>query len=256
MPSSEDRRGRYKPTESEEDGRKRRQGKLLSLRKEARDHTIAKRRQTGPPTVGAPRGDVDIGAMAEAVRNRQLYCGMDTLGVLTTMRDVMNVDPYNLDLATEIVRLEIPRIIIHLPLVDQPSQVQHEAIWIMLTIASHVAPSHLAQAVVDAGSIPALVQMLSGGCPQVQMQSAWCLANIAGDRAAFRDDILISGAMPLLIDLSRQTKSRDDLVVFVWAISTLCRSSLLLHFWLVTGLSMQFPPVPAQHPAESALVFW
>merc|ERR1719428_2357215 len=75
---------------------------------------------------------------------------------------------------------------------DNP-KLQFEASWVLTNIAS--GESHQTQAVVDAGGIPAFLEVLRTGEAETKEQVIWAMANIAGDSAKLRDLCLQAGAM-------------------------------------------------------------
>ena len=96
---------------------------------------------------------------------------------------------------------------------------QFEAAWALTNIASTDRTS----VVVEAGAVPHLSRALLSGCPNVREQAAWCLGNISGDGAAYRDIILGAGGLhPLLQNI--MNPANDSLLKnCTWALSNLCR---------------------------------
>ena len=80
---------------------------------------------------------------------------------------------------------------------DNEEALQREASWALTNITS--GSSEQTIAVVEAGAIPLLVNLLSSKDLQTQEQATWALGNIAGDSPRLRDLVLESGAMhPIL----------------------------------------------------------
>jgi importin subunit alpha-1 len=63
-----------------------------------------------------------------------------------------------------------------------------ESCWVLTNIAS----TSCAPAVVQTLAVVPLASLLVNFDPDIREQAVWCLANIAGDDVAYRDDILIS----------------------------------------------------------------
>ena len=77
---------------------------------------------------------------------------------------------------------------------------------------------------INAGSIPKLVDLLSSQSPQVSEQAVWALGNIAGDGPAARDLVISAGAIPPLLELAKSSVMISTLRNVVWTISNLCRN--------------------------------
>ena len=69
---------------------------------------------------------------------------------------------------------------------------QFEAAWALTNVASTNYTSSVAN---QPNAIESLINLLRSPCAEVREQSAWCLGNVAGDCAAYRDLLLECGAM-------------------------------------------------------------
>jgi importin subunit alpha-1 len=102
--------------------------------------------------------------------------------------------------------------------------VQLEACWCLTNIASGL-PEHTA-AVVESGSVPLFVQLLSSSDGTLQEQAMWAIANIAGDRSEYRDGCISAGtvgALSSILDISIRTKCTQKARLGAWGLSNLCR---------------------------------
>lgn len=94
-----------------------------------------------------------------------------------------------------------------------------ESAWALTNIAS----TSETRAVVDAGAAGPLIQLLRHTNADVREQAVWCLGNIAGDNAEFRDTLLHHGiAEPLILNI-QQPANMSLLNNATWTVSNLCR---------------------------------
>jgi hypothetical protein len=85
----------------------------------------------------------------------------------------------------------LPDLIHNLTANPQASNLIFESAWALTNIAS----TSQTTAVVNAGGIGPLIQLLKHAVGDVREQAAWCLGNIAGDNTNFRDHLLQQGAL-------------------------------------------------------------
>ncbi|KAI8809762.1 armadillo-type protein [Cladochytrium replicatum] len=107
-----------------------------------------------------------------------------------------------------------------------PTTLLYETCWVLTNIAAGL-PCHT-RALVDAGFVSPLVNLLTHSEGIVRTQAAWALGNIAGDSHVFRDQILANGALGPLMDLwngyfEDDQKRRSGMHVAIWAFANLCR---------------------------------
>ncbi len=100
------------------------------------------------------------------------------------------------------------------------TKLQFEAAWAITNVASTEHTS----AVVEAGAVPPLVAGMMSGDPELRDQCIWCLGNIAGDCAAYRDGLLNTpNALQAIMMNVQQPHSLQLLRNATWTLSNLCR---------------------------------
>lgn len=85
----------------------------------------------------------------------------------------------------------LPDLIRNLTAVPSASNLIFESAWALTNIAS----TDHTDAIVTAGVVTPLIQLLRHSVADVREQAIWCLGNIAGDNVGFRDHLLEQGAL-------------------------------------------------------------
>mmetsp|Transcript_28782 Transcript_28782/g.24601 ORF Transcript_28782/g.24601 Transcript_28782/m.24601 type:complete len:89 (-) Transcript_28782:9-275(-) len=78
--------------------------------------------------------------------------------------------------------------------------------------------SEQTRAVIQLGAVDSFRNLLSCEDTDLQEQSIWALANIAGDGAAVRDACLERGVLPPLLDVIRAGKNINIVRLGTWAV--------------------------------------
>ncbi|XP_041971217.1 importin subunit alpha-1-like [Aricia agestis] len=192
----------------------------VSLRKQARDEQLLKRRAMSP-TEGE-----DITQDTEKVMSpEEIVRGLKSEDIATKIvcaraaRRILSKEQ-NPPIAKLVDAGVIKPLIAALDLFEC-QDVQFEAAWALTNIASGTHEQTLA--VMNAGAVPKLVTLLGTG-GAVGEQAAWALGNIAGDGAAARDTVLRHGALPALLPHLAPAAPATQLRTAAWTFSNLCRN--------------------------------
>ncbi|KAF9163200.1 Importin alpha subunit (Karyopherin alpha subunit) (Serine-rich RNA polymerase I suppressor protein) [Actinomortierella ambigua] len=109
---------------------------------------------------------------------------------------------------------------------------QYETAWVVTNIAA--GSTSQTERLVHAGILKPLIHNLRvSTCIHVQTQTIWALGNISGDGPPFRDLILRSGALEVILQMIEMcedpTVAKEQkymiLRIAVWCVSNLCRGS-------------------------------
>ncbi|KAF9576035.1 Importin alpha subunit (Karyopherin alpha subunit) (Serine-rich RNA polymerase I suppressor protein) [Mortierella alpina] len=109
---------------------------------------------------------------------------------------------------------------------------QYETAWVVTNIAA--GSTAQTEKLVEAGILAPLIHNLrESRCVHVQTQTIWALGNISGDGPPYRDLILRSGALEIILQLiemcDNPNMQKDQkymiLRIAVWCVSNLCRGS-------------------------------
>lgn len=222
---SDDRRSQFKKGIDADESRRRRTETTISLRKSKKDEGIAKRRaRTTTTTVVQDDPKKDYTASVPSlmqqlheIQQSKVMDGDKLKNIAQGFRKIMSVEN-NPPVHEVLSSGALPFLVQMLSFAEMPA-VQFEAAWAITNIAS----TEETKAIVEAGAVPPLVQLLTSTHADVREQSAWCLGNIAGDSTALRDVVLASNAMQPLILNIRQPASTSLFTNCVWALSNFCR---------------------------------
>ncbi|KAM3392311.1 hypothetical protein ACQJBY_013437 [Aegilops geniculata] len=255
-PSDEARRGAYKPPGVDAArSRRRREDRLLALRRRNRDAGLFKRRREEPsltPAPVVPPSDVAADATAPPPAPEPpsppsspppadaLRAAADAeLEGLSEMVDKVWSD----DTATQleatvqfrkllsdgknstmikIIRADVlPRFAEFLSR-QIPPQLQMEAAWVLTNIAA----SDYTLLVAECGAVPRLVELLDSPDANIRHQATWALGNIAADMPSCREIVLDHGAITPLLAQFKEDMKVSVLRTATWALSNLCFGKL------------------------------
>jgi hypothetical protein len=113
----------------------------------------------------------------------------------------------------------LPRLV-HLLAASPNPKLQFEAAWAITNIAS----TEHTRVVVEAGAIGPLVAGMMSADADVREQCIWCVGNIAGDCASFRDAVLATpNVLAALLTNIQQPSTLALLRNATWTLSNFCR---------------------------------
>lgn len=108
---------------------------------------------------------------------------------------------------------------------------QFEAAWALTNVAS----TDQTKLLLENGAVPPLVALLASPTANVRDQCAWCLGNIAGESALFRDVVLNHGAISGVVANILQPASISLLRNCAWTLSNFCRGKPLPNMALIAS---------------------
>lgn len=221
-----------------EDRKKCRESTVLAVRKDKKEESLKKRRQTSAPDAAdaAPLGGFP------APSSTVLTTQPSTSKEVPKLSDIPNLMQglRSSDTATQIVSLRGFRRLLSIEKVPPVSQceeagaipifvqflqrsdsveLQFEAAWALTNIAS----TDRTRLVVESMAVPYLAQLLNSPNAETREQCAWCLGNVAGDGPELRDVVLASNSMSYLLANIAQPANISMLRNCTWALSNFCR---------------------------------
>ncbi|KPI96299.1 Importin subunit alpha-2 [Papilio xuthus] len=191
----------------------------VTLRKQARDDQLLKRRALSPDGSEEVQSDTPLPTPEEIVQGLKSSNVAVRVTSARAARRILSKEK-NPPITT-MVNAGVIKPLVEALDRDDCQDLQFEAAWALTNIASGTHEQTMA--VVDGGAIPKLVGLLARG-GTVGEQSAWALGNIAGDGAATRDLVLSAGALPTLLPLLNPTTPPSQLRTAVWTYSNFCRN--------------------------------
>ncbi|KAJ0183009.1 hypothetical protein K1T71_000985 [Dendrolimus kikuchii] len=200
------------------DLRRKRAELSVTLRKQARDDQLLKRRALSPEGGSEVEAEIMM-TPAEIVQDLKSNDILTLTVAARAARRKLSREqnpPITVMVAAGVIPLLV-KALDH----DECSDLQFEAAWALTNIASGTHEHTLA--VVDSGAIPKLVSLLNRG-GVVGEQCAWAVGNIAGDGPETRDAVLEHGALPALLPLMAVDAPQSQLRTAVWTYSNLCRN--------------------------------
>ncbi|CAD6216609.1 unnamed protein product [Miscanthus lutarioriparius] len=93
-------------------------------------------------------------------------------------------------------------------------------------VLTNIAASDYTLLVAECGAVPRLVELLGSPNANIRHQAIWCLGNIAADMASCRDILFDHGALTPLLSQFREDMKIPVLRTAMWALSNLCFGKL------------------------------
>jgi hypothetical protein len=220
------RKKNFKKGIDADDARRRREDETVQLRKAKRDEQLSKKRLMRDDAENTENEPVNVnlqldpGMAAAATKLKDPSTDMQTrIAVVTEIRKQLS--RASKPPIQEAINAGITALAVNYLGFDHP-KLQFEASWVLTNIAS--GESHQTQAVVDAGGVPAFVEILRTGDVETKEQVVWAMANIAGDSAKLRDLCLQAGTMDAFLACLVSYENRPEMMKnATWGISNLCR---------------------------------
>lgn len=207
-----------------DDVRRRRGETAIQLRKQQREEGLAKRRnvmlnnfvngESDQNDVKANLSQSEYASLVTKLRSNDIQEQTDALRSFRKMLS-KEVNPP----VQECIDIGAVPLFVSFLGREDSVELQFEAAWALTNIAS----TDRTEVVVECGAIPHLVQLLMSANSDVREQSAWCLGNVAGDGASFRDVILQAGGLPPLVQNVLMPANLSLLRNCVWTLSNFCR---------------------------------
>ncbi|XP_030521001.2 importin subunit alpha-4-like isoform X1 [Rhodamnia argentea] len=224
-PTSATRQNGYKKGVSLDEARRKREEKLVQIRKNKKQDSLKKRRDGSLLNDNARLHHVQpklehLPLMVQAVSSSDSSWQLEAT---TQFRKLLSTDICEdqcLPIDEVVGAGVVPRFVEFLD-EDCFPQLQIEAAWALANIASGRL-DHI-QLIIQLGSIPKFVRLLGSSVADVREQAVWALGNIAGDSPNCRDHVLSGGALvPLLAQLDGHPKL-TPIRSTTWTLSNLCR---------------------------------
>lgn len=223
MPSQDSRLKSFKNKGKDASEMRRRRGEInVELRKQKKDDQLLKRRNVNIEVV-EPLQEQNVGVtlslpeIVDGILSDDPQVQLQTTQAARKMLSRERNPPIDIMIEAGIV----PRLVKFLYYNGQPA-LQFEAAWALTNIAS--GTSEQTNTVVNAGAVPAFIQLLSSVHANVCEQAVWAIGNIAGDGPVLRDLVIQNGVVLPLLKLINPDATNSFLRNIAWTLSNLCRN--------------------------------
>ncbi|KAJ6253441.1 importin subunit alpha [Anaeramoeba flamelloides] len=153
------------------------------------------------------------------------FCS-NKLYLVKELKEIVSLEhkpPFN-----EIINSGVIKVLVDFLQDDNNLQLQFESAWILSNIAS--GTSHQTQCIVENETIPIFVRLLNSRSELVCEQAVWAIGNIAIDRVEYRNDLLLLGVFPILLEILLNVTNDGFILNILWTLSNLIRGEPHLNF--------------------------
>jgi importin subunit alpha-1 len=238
-----------------EENRRRRGDVTVSLRKNAREESVMKRRmKVEAPIVdenSSSTANVTGGTITQDNAKLSQHNISDTLknlpalvaacnsndqaarlSAVTDFRKLLSIEK-NPPIQQVIDTGIIPRLVQMLSNTDDET-LQFEAAWTLTNVAS--GTTEHTKTIIHHGAIQAFIALLASPNPEVKEQAVWALGNIAGDSPQFRDYVIQANGVNGLLSVFRNDAKISMIRNATWSLSNLCRGKPQPPFEAIRGV--------------------
>jgi hypothetical protein len=220
---SQDHKDLYKRGVAVEDGRRKREETVVSIRKAKKAERLNQRRRLCRDQTVTKEDNLDC--------RHKLYDKNPQL-ILEGIRHYRKMLSNEKDPPVEeIISAGLTPRFVELLTYDKTPIVQFEAAWALTNITS--GTSEQTKHVVELGVVPYFIKLLQSPNENVRDQTIWALGNITGDSTTFRDLVLRSGAMRPMLAQFQMSANPSLLHNATWTLSNFCRGKPRPDFELV-----------------------
>jgi hypothetical protein len=204
---------------------------MVELRKATKDDHLTRRRKIDEDD-SSPEEAIELDPKEQQIRLdritaiNNLMTGNDPIqhfkGLQMAHSFLKTVRPRPIDLF--VTHGIVPKLVEYLRMDSHP-EMQYIACWVLTTVAfgNHEQTS----AVVQAGAVDVLLQLLDSPVPRIVDQAIWCIGNISGDGPEMQKHLLSKGLVPKLVEMaeSKRKLPAEHLSNIVWTLANMCENA-------------------------------
>eukprot|EP01129_Flabellula_baltica_P003918 TRINITY_DN1365_c0_g1_i1.p1 TRINITY_DN1365_c0_g1~~TRINITY_DN1365_c0_g1_i1.p1 ORF type:complete len:531 (-),score=138.49 TRINITY_DN1365_c0_g1_i1:68-1609(-) len=216
LSSSSDRIAQFKQGIDKNESRRKRQEMTLNARRNRRFENLRKKRNVDVAPVDL--GDLQSGDMPKLM---QMIMGDDTSVYVESVKSIKKLlsQENNPPIGELVQHPQVVRRMVEF-LYSSNYDLQFETAWALTNVASGTSEQTIA--VVEAGAIPAFINLLRHQREEIREQSIWALGNISGESSECRDAILEQNGMEAIV-ANLENGSKAIIKNAIWTVSNLCR---------------------------------